>query len=131
MPIDFVHAGKRELGEEGAAESGSERLPSPCSGDACPMCRQPPSAVAAGGTATWMSAPAQAPPPPDGTSPSPFPLPVGYVGDIEFWAPNRGVLITAGNSVVPAGLYAYDGVNWHQLSTRLWRHRRSHRLGGA
>ena len=74
-------------------------------------------AFAADGGATWVSAPALAPPPPTGASPSPFPLPVGYVGDIEFWAPNRGVLITAGNSVVPAGLYAYDGVNWHQLST--------------
>jgi hypothetical protein len=50
-------------------------------------------------------------------------VPVGYVGDIEFWAPNRGLLITAGNGirgatpVVPEGLYAYNGVDWHQLST--------------
>jgi hypothetical protein len=48
---------------------------------------------------------------------SPYPLPIGYVGDIEFWQPNRGLLITAGNSVVSPGLYAYNGVAWHQLST--------------
>jgi hypothetical protein len=74
-------------------------------------------AHAADGSATWVSAPAQPPPAPTGVPTTPYPLPVGYVGDIEFWAPNRGVLITAGNSVVPAGLYAYDGVTWHQLST--------------
>ncbi len=74
-------------------------------------------AHAADGSASWVSAPALAPPAPTGAPSSPYPLPVGYVGDIEFWAPNRGVLITAGNSVVPAGLYVYDGVSWHQLST--------------
>ena len=76
-----------------------------------------PSAVAAGGTATWVSAPALPPPTPPGASPSPYPVPIGYVGDIEFWRPNRGVLITSGNTVVPEGLYAYNGVNWHLLST--------------
>jgi hypothetical protein len=74
-------------------------------------------AWAAAGGASWVSAPAEAPPPPSGVQPSPYPLPVGYVGDIEFWQPNRGLLITAGNNVVPMGLYAYDGVSWHQLST--------------
>jgi hypothetical protein len=40
------------------------------------------------------------------------------IGDIEFWAPNRGVLITDGiNGVSPAGIYAYDGVEWHLYST--------------
>jgi hypothetical protein len=33
------------------------------------------------------------------------------IGDIEFWAPNRGVLIS------PAGIYAYDGTGWHLYST--------------
>jgi hypothetical protein len=74
-------------------------------------------ARAADAGAIWTSAPAQAPPPPTGAAPSPFPAAVGKVGDIEFWAPNRGVLITGGNALVPAGLYAYDGVTWHQLST--------------
>jgi hypothetical protein len=71
----------------------------------------------ADGNASWVSAPAVAPAPPPGASPSPYPVPVGYVGDMEFWAPNRGVLITAGRGVVPQGLYAYNGVAWHQLST--------------
>jgi hypothetical protein len=42
---------------------------------------------------------------------SPVPTALGPVGDIRFWAPNRGVLITA------AGLWAYDGTAWHPLST--------------
>jgi hypothetical protein len=74
-------------------------------------------AWAADGGANWVSAPAMAPAPPDGVPPSPYPLPVGYVSDIEFWQPNRGLLITSGNRVVPAGLFAYDGTGWHQLST--------------
>src|SRR6478752_7112036 len=39
------------------------------------------------------------------------------IGDIEFWAPNRGMLITAGNGGVPAGLFAYDGSGWYRYST--------------
>jgi hypothetical protein len=42
---------------------------------------------------------------------------LGEVGDIEFEAPNRGVLITAGSGSVPAGVYAYDGTGWHLYST--------------
>jgi len=45
------------------------------------------------------------------------PEPLGEVGDIEFWAPNRGVLISAGAGGVPAGVYAYDGTGWHLYST--------------
>jgi hypothetical protein len=45
------------------------------------------------------------------------PVSIGQVGDIEFWAPNRGLLITAGNGGVPAGLYAYDGTGWYRYST--------------
>jgi hypothetical protein len=46
------------------------------------------------------------------------PAPLGEIGDIEFWAPNRGVLITAGvEGVTPAGVYAYDGSGWHLYST--------------
>lgn len=67
--------------------------------------------------ASWQFAPAEAPPPPSGAQPSPFPVALGRVGDIEFWSPDRGVLITAGNGLVPAGLYAYDGVSWHQLAS--------------
>jgi hypothetical protein len=45
------------------------------------------------------------------------PAPLGRIGDIKFWAPNRGVLITGGNEGLPAGVYAYDGVSWHLYST--------------
>lgn len=46
------------------------------------------------------------------------PARLGNIGDIEFWAPNRGVLITGGiDGVSPAGVYAYDGVGWHLYST--------------
>jgi hypothetical protein len=75
----------------------------------------------AAATAGWGFAPALAPPAPPGVSPAPYPVPLGQVGQISFWAPNRGLLITGGTEwqggVVPAGLYAYDGANWHQLST--------------
>ena len=39
------------------------------------------------------------------------------IGDVEFWAPNRGMLITAGNGGIPAGLFAYDGTGWYRYST--------------
>lgn len=45
------------------------------------------------------------------------PAPLGEVGDIEFEAPNRGVLITSGSTGMPAGVYAYDGTGWHLYST--------------
>jgi hypothetical protein len=46
------------------------------------------------------------------------PAPVGRIGDIAFFAPNRGVLITNGiEGVSPPGVYAYDGVSWHLYST--------------
>jgi hypothetical protein len=55
---------------------------------------------------------------PVGVRGSPTPIGLGKVGDIEFWAPNRGVLITPGNgSTIPAGLWAYDGQRWHELSS--------------
>jgi hypothetical protein len=46
------------------------------------------------------------------------PIGLGKIGDIQFWAPNRGLLITAGNgSTIPAGVWAYNGRSWHELST--------------
>lgn len=45
------------------------------------------------------------------------PAALGPVGDVEFWAPNQGMLITAGNGGNPAGLYAYDGTGWYRYST--------------
>jgi hypothetical protein len=45
------------------------------------------------------------------------PIGLGRIGDIEFWAPNRGALITAGNgSTVPAGVWFYNGAQWRELS---------------
>lgn len=43
---------------------------------------------------------------------------LGKVGDIEFEAPDRGLLITEGKPPsVPAGLWAYNGVEWHEYAT--------------
>ncbi len=42
---------------------------------------------------------------------------LGEVGDVEFWAPNRGVLITAGNGGVGAGIFAYDGNGWYRYAS--------------
>ncbi len=46
------------------------------------------------------------------------PIGLGKIGDIEFWAPNRGLLITAGNPpTIPPGVWAYNGVGWHELAS--------------
>jgi hypothetical protein len=65
----------------------------------------------------WRSAQPMPPPAPEGQTAVGAPVPLGHVGQISFWAPNRGLLITAGNHVVPEGLYYYNGVSWRQLST--------------
>jgi len=79
-----------------------------------------PGAQADGGAA-WRFEPALAPPPPPGVAPAPYGVPLGEVGQISFWAPDRGLLITGGTEkdggTVPAGLYAYDGAHWHLLSS--------------
>jgi hypothetical protein len=61
----------------------------------------------------------QPPPPPRVPGePSATPIGLGKVGDIEFWAPNRGLLITDGNGhTIPAGIWAYNGETWHELTT--------------
>ncbi len=67
--------------------------------------------------ATWQLA--QPPPPssPSGVT-SQAPIGLGRIGDIEFWAPNRGLLITEGSPpTIPAGLWAYNGREWHELAT--------------
>ena len=50
-------------------------------------------------------------------SPAGIPGPLGRIGDIEFWAPNRGALITSGVGLTPPGVYIYNGQGWHQYST--------------
>ena len=48
-----------------------------------------------------------------------LPVGLGHIGDIEFWAPNRGLLTTAGNPpTVPPGVWAYNGVEWRELSDK-------------
>jgi hypothetical protein len=54
------------------------------------------------------------PPPPAG---APFKVPLGAPGDLEFWAPNRGLLSIEGNATIPRGLYSWNGREWHQLAT--------------
>jgi hypothetical protein len=76
--------------------------------------------------ASWQFAPVSAPAPANGTPPGPNPVPLGQIGQISFWAPNRGLLITGGTEgvndapsggVVPAGVWAYNGADWHELSS--------------
>jgi hypothetical protein len=53
------------------------------------------------------------PPPPEGGSP----IALGRVGDIEFFQPNLGLLITAGNAnAIEPGVWAYTGTGWHELA---------------
>ncbi|EHN11601.1 hypothetical protein PAI11_15210 [Patulibacter medicamentivorans] len=61
--------------------------------------------------ATWQPYPLPAPPG------GQFPTPAGYVSDLSFWAPNRGLMAVSGNAAVPAGIYVFDGERWRQLST--------------
>jgi len=69
------------------------------------------------GGAEWRLEPTVPPELPDGHK-STTPIGLGAIGDVEFWAPNRGLLITAGNgSAIQPGLWAYNGTGWHQLST--------------
>jgi hypothetical protein len=58
------------------------------------------------------------PPVVPGVPESKTPIGLGKVGDVEFWAPNRGLLITAGNPpTVPPGVWAYNGASWHELAS--------------
>lgn len=68
-----------------------------------------PGASAAG---TWTLSDHPAPPPG-----APFKVPLGAPGDLQFFAPNRGLLAVEGNSTIARGLYVYDGAAWRQLAT--------------
>jgi hypothetical protein len=66
---------------------------------------------------TWRLEQPSPPPPPTGVAGSSIPIGLGAIGDVEFWAPNRGLLITAGNPpTIPAGVWTYNGREWHELS---------------
>jgi hypothetical protein len=72
--------------------------------------------IADDGGATWRLEQPLAPPRVPGEHTVPEPL--GKVGDIEFWAPNRGLLITAGNGdTIKPSVWAYNGQTWHLLAT--------------
>jgi len=74
-------------------------------------------AATADAESTWRL---EQPSPPLGpTGQSAPPVALGQIGAISFWAPNRGVLITAGDPpTIPAGVWAYNGRGWHELSNQ-------------
>ena len=80
------------------------------------------SAAVALGAGLIAAAPARAaaqwqleqPPPPAGAR---FKVPLGRVGDLEFYAPNAGLMSVEGNATEPRGLYFYDGRSWRLLSS--------------
>jgi hypothetical protein len=65
----------------------------------------------------WRSAQPPLPPAPEEEPSVGVPAPLGHIGQISFWAPNHGLLITAGNETIEPGLYYYDGTAWQQLAT--------------
>jgi hypothetical protein len=68
----------------------------------------------------WHLEQPQPPPPPPGVSEEEpaRPIPLGKIGDIEFRAPNEGLLITAGNPpTIAPGVWFYNGASWRQIST--------------
>jgi len=70
------------------------------------------------GGAEWAVEQPEPPPPPPGVEGAKTPIGLGRIGDIEFWAPNRGALITAGNgSTIPPGVWLYNGQRWRELAT--------------
>jgi hypothetical protein len=72
----------------------------------------------AASTSQWRLEQPEPPAPPPGVEPPPAKVGLGRIGDLEFWAPNRGLLITAGNPpTIPPGVWSYDGVSWRELST--------------
>jgi hypothetical protein len=44
---------------------------------------------------------------------------LGRIGDMAFYEPNRGALITAGNGgTIKAGVWFYNGAEWREISTQ-------------
>lgn len=73
-----------------------------------------------GGAGEWHLEQPQPPPPPPGVAGEEtlHPIGLGKIGDIEFRAPNEGLLITAGNPpTIAPGVWWYDGTSWRQIST--------------
>jgi hypothetical protein len=75
------------------------------------------SALAEEAAPAWRLEPVLAPPISGQPQPT-TPIGLGKVADVEFWVPNRGLLITAGNPpTISPGVWAYDGSSWHELAT--------------
>jgi hypothetical protein len=75
------------------------------------------------GAPTWASEQPAPPPPEPGQPRATRPVGLGTVGDIEFFAPNRGLLITSGNgtgvnATVKPGVWSYNGAEWHEIATQ-------------
>lgn len=52
-----------------------------------------------------------------GVPEAPGPIGLGKVGDIEFFSPNLGALITAGvPPTIPPSVWLYNGQEWHEIS---------------
>ncbi|HWX96315.1 MAG TPA: hypothetical protein VNZ01_05635 [Solirubrobacteraceae bacterium] len=66
-------------------------------------------------TARWQL---EQPTPPERTAgESLTPIGLGKIGDLEFLAPNLGLLITSGNPpTIPPGVWVYNGVRWRELA---------------
>lgn len=72
------------------------------------------------GAGEWHLEQPQPPPPPPGAAREETlrPIGLGKIGDIEFRAPNEGLLITAGNPpTIAPGVWWYNGASWRQIST--------------
>jgi len=56
---------------------------------------------------------------PTDAKPCRTPVGLGRIGDVEFAAANRGLLITAGNgSTIEPGIWDYNGEGWHELASK-------------
>jgi hypothetical protein len=70
------------------------------------------------GGAEWRVEQPELPPSPPGVEGLKAAIGLGRIGDIQFWAPNRGALITSGNgSAIPPGVWFYNGERWRELAT--------------
>ncbi|MHB8531409.1 MAG: hypothetical protein ACYDC2_01685 [Solirubrobacteraceae bacterium] len=72
------------------------------------------------GNAEWrVEQPLPPAPETPGVEGSEIPVSLGNIGDVEFWEPNRGALITSGNGgSVPPGVWLYDGTRWRELASQ-------------
>jgi hypothetical protein len=72
--------------------------------------------AASASEASWRL---EQPPPPlkSGAPSTSTPIGLGHVGDVEFIAPNRGLLITSGDGgTIEPGVWDYDGASWKELA---------------